>query len=76
MTKVDRNAPCPCGGGKKYKKCCLTKVDELFQISLEEVRPFGLAQDSDADVRDAARELAEMRLCGDRRTIWEISQDV
>ena len=21
-TKVGRNAPCPCGSGKKYKKCC------------------------------------------------------
>jgi hypothetical protein len=21
-SKVDRNAPCPCGSGKKYKKCC------------------------------------------------------
>ena len=20
--KVDRNDPCPCGSGKKYKKCC------------------------------------------------------
>ncbi|MGN6136860.1 MAG: SEC-C metal-binding domain-containing protein [Aureliella sp.] len=20
---VGRNAPCPCGSGKKYKKCCL-----------------------------------------------------
>ncbi len=20
--KVERNAPCPCGSGKKYKKCC------------------------------------------------------
>ena len=20
-----RNAPCPCGSGKKYKRCCLTK---------------------------------------------------
>ena len=20
--KPDRNAPCPCGSGKKYKKCC------------------------------------------------------
>ncbi|MGB9699649.1 MAG: SEC-C metal-binding domain-containing protein [Thermodesulfobacteriota bacterium] len=26
--KVGRNAPCPCGSGKKYKKCCLSK-DEL-----------------------------------------------
>jgi hypothetical protein len=22
-SKVSRNAPCPCGSGKKYKKCCL-----------------------------------------------------
>jgi SWIM/SEC-C metal-binding protein len=21
---VGRNAPCPCGSGRKYKKCCLT----------------------------------------------------
>jgi len=21
-SKVGRNAPCPCGSGKKYKKCC------------------------------------------------------
>ncbi|WP_243647126.1 SEC-C metal-binding domain-containing protein [Scopulibacillus darangshiensis] len=20
--KVGRNTPCPCGSGKKYKKCC------------------------------------------------------
>ncbi len=24
-TKVGRNDPCPCGSGKKYKKCCLGK---------------------------------------------------
>ena len=23
VTKVGRNDPCPCGSGKKYKKCCL-----------------------------------------------------
>lgn len=26
--KIGRNEPCPCGSGKKYKKCCLTKSDE------------------------------------------------
>lgn len=25
MSKVGRNDPCPCGSGKKYKACCLTK---------------------------------------------------
>jgi len=23
VVKIERNAPCPCGSGKKYKKCCL-----------------------------------------------------
>jgi uncharacterized protein YecA (UPF0149 family) len=22
MQKIGRNEPCPCGSGKKYKKCC------------------------------------------------------
>lgn len=26
--KIGRNDPCPCGSGKKYKKCCLNKADE------------------------------------------------
>lgn len=25
--KIGRNDPCPCGSGKKYKKCCLNKAD-------------------------------------------------
>lgn len=27
MTKVGRNDPCPCGSGKKFKKCCINKKD-------------------------------------------------
>ena len=25
---LGRNEPCPCGSGKKYKKCCLAKDEE------------------------------------------------
>ena len=25
MAKIGRNQPCPCGSGKKYKHCCLSK---------------------------------------------------
>jgi predicted glycoside hydrolase/deacetylase ChbG (UPF0249 family) len=32
-TKVSRNAPCPCGSGMKYKKCCL---DKGFQWTQDE----------------------------------------
>lgn len=26
-TKIGRNDPCPCGSGKKYKKCCLNNLN-------------------------------------------------
>ena len=29
--KVSRNAPCPCGSGKKYKQCCLRKDFEWLE---------------------------------------------
>jgi len=35
--KVGRNDPCPCGSGKKYKKCCLPKTEG----APEEPRPEG-----------------------------------
>jgi hypothetical protein len=28
MAKINRNAPCPCGSGKKFKKCCLQTEKE------------------------------------------------
>jgi hypothetical protein len=28
MSKIGRNDPCPCGSGKKYKKCCLPKQED------------------------------------------------
>jgi hypothetical protein len=40
MVKIGRNAPCPCGSGRKHKLCCMGKVftwhaesDELFTQS-------------------------------------------
>ena len=29
--KVGRNDPCPCGSGKKYKKCCLKKEIRIIE---------------------------------------------
>lgn len=33
--KVGRNDPCPCGSGKKYKKCCFEKDQERLHHSSE-----------------------------------------
>ncbi|MGG3939902.1 SEC-C metal-binding domain-containing protein [Peribacillus psychrosaccharolyticus] len=39
MIKANRNDPCPCGSGKKYKKCCERKVTEIpVMINYEEAR--------------------------------------
>ena len=39
MAKIGRNDPCPCGSGKKYKKCCLGKVPEVASARPPEI-PF------------------------------------
>jgi len=42
--KIGRNDPCPCGSGKKYKKCCLDKVkpqnNTNFSIPPEVIKKF------------------------------------
>ena len=41
MAKVSRNAPCPCGSGKKFKKCCLLhkESEALGQRKILEQNP-------------------------------------
>ncbi len=31
-SKIGRNAPCPCGSGKKYKRCCWSKDSDNAQV--------------------------------------------
>ena len=57
--KVGRNDPCPCGSGKKYKKCCGTAgAEEPEEEKLEDVRvvlnlpPYARADDFSFDVRE------------------------
>ena len=40
MAKPGRNDPCPCGSGKKYKKCCLANEEaaEREQLAKAEAR--------------------------------------
>jgi len=38
MAKIGRNAPCPCGSGKKYKKCCLSAQPEKKASSVRKQR--------------------------------------
>jgi len=64
--KVSRNDPCPCGSGKKYKKCCLTKIvvtasiwdkDKVGSMPTDEIFNklsfMGIQTDRDEFLRDA-----------------------
>jgi hypothetical protein len=39
--RVGRNEPCPCGSGKKYKKCCLNKTKALPNYPIGTVALYG-----------------------------------
>jgi tetratricopeptide (TPR) repeat protein len=36
MVKAGRNQPCPCGSGKKYKRCCLPKDEAAASETLSQ----------------------------------------
>jgi hypothetical protein len=39
VKEIGRNDPCPCGSGKKYKKCCLgTEKDPLLKVRTQIVK--------------------------------------
>ena len=63
MAKTGRNDPCPCGSGKKYKRCCLTKNEEA-ERALAAVAQAPLWETSDvaADIPDADDEDTEYAL--------------
>ncbi|HGY1052975.1 TPA: YecA family protein [Aeromonas salmonicida subsp. pectinolytica] len=37
MMKLSRNDPCPCGSGKKFKRCCMTREGKLHADVQDEV---------------------------------------
>jgi hypothetical protein len=39
MKNIGRNDPCPCGSGKKFKKCHMGREEELLRGELEEASP-------------------------------------
>jgi hypothetical protein len=54
MSKVGRNAPCPCGSGKKYKKC-----HGNFQ---QQVHPAGLPAELWAELDQKRKEMEALRM--------------
>src|ERR1700752_2415417 len=51
MSVAGRNDPCPCGSGKKYKKCCLTRDQALARQSQTAGSPAQLEDHFTAEIR-------------------------
>jgi len=70
--KIGRNDPCPCGSGKKYKKCCLAKpgpaqpiIDEITEAAEEQ--PFSSLEEVNAFARqrmNQRNQRAQDEFCG------------
>ena len=37
---IGRNKPCPCGSGKKYKKCCMENDESRRQVEAQAAAEF------------------------------------
>src|SRR6266542_6152199 len=73
MKTAGRNDPCPCGSGKKYKKCCLPGEEALVRRNRAET-PADLAEPEDSftaelrpDLDKAADRLLERLERGERQ---------
>jgi len=42
MSAIGRNEPCPCGSGKKYKRCCALKAQKASLGSRVAISLIGL----------------------------------
>lgn len=60
-TSIGRNDPCPCGSGRKHKKCCLREgpSDESRMSLSDQVAAYALRSTSPTDLQTAWEEYGE-----------------
>ena len=75
MSLTSRNAPCPCGSGRKYKLCCLTPVQEPRLAPSELVVPgrarsFAIRQEVGLGRSPGAQAWPVERICVPVPDVW------
>ncbi len=72
MSKVGRNEPCPCGGGNKFKRCCLgiEEQERLERIRVEQERMSAEIERLEMVRKRAEARLAEAQAASAARTRW------
>ena len=72
--KISRNSPCPCGSGKKYKRCCGADVQpyaESSQGSLSEQLAEAIKASSVSTIEEANQIAQEISARQNARPIQE-----
>ena len=52
--RVGRNAPCPCGSGRKYKQCCLAKDEAAAAVVRAKAAKEAAVQPPEAEAETTA----------------------
>lgn len=69
MAKSGRNAPCPCGSGRKHKQCCLARAQEQRRLGRATEAVWARLQKWTIANYPEQLEVAIDELLGDERTI-------
>ncbi len=59
MAKIQRNVPCPCGSGKKYKHCCISKVSSSVKSEKKESQEDSMTSTKELTENEAAPQDAD-----------------
>ena len=71
MSEINRNDPCPCGSGLKYKKCCMNKMTSYAERQLSETyfRKYRIKLKTPEDIlhmKEAGKLVVDtLKLCGE-----------
>lgn len=81
MSKPLRNEPCPCGSGRKYKKCCLEKDNQAATARIGQERLSQEQLDRDRRefnqrFREHTRALMQDDWLADERALCDLSNSV
>ena len=84
MAKIGRNDPCPCGSGKKYKKCCLANDEAAARaaqpVAVAAHRPslvsYARERDELDDLTEASNAVVDMVQAGDLDAAEQAAHDL
>ncbi len=82
MLRINRNDPCPCGSGLKYKKCCMNKLSSFSEKELADTyfRKYRIRLKTPQDIKgikEAGKLVVDtLYLCGEKIKPGMTTEDI